>query len=133
MSVLCDLQYVSGFDKIAPLSLFVDFELTVLGGSTVDELFVALRCASIAAPVPKIRSLKVRKCARCNYEKTAHNLFVITCIRKHGNGVTILPALKRRKGLQVSNLARMLGQYHRYERHNNPNFPKTSFRCIFCL
>ena len=40
------------------LSLFVDFELVVLGRSTVDELFVALCCASIAAPIPKIHSLK---------------------------------------------------------------------------
>ena len=42
------------------LSLFVNFELVVLGGSTVDELFIALRCASIAAPVPKIRLLMIK-------------------------------------------------------------------------
>ena len=52
-------EYVSRFDKRARLSLFVNFELAVLVGSTVDELFVALWCASIAAPVPKIHSLKV--------------------------------------------------------------------------
>ena len=55
----CVLPYVSGFGKKAHLSLFVDFELAVLGGSTVDELFIALCCASIAAPVPEIHSLKV--------------------------------------------------------------------------
>ena len=51
---------MSGFDKRAHLSLFVDFELVVLSGSTVDELFIALCCAFIAAPVSKICSLKVR-------------------------------------------------------------------------
>ena len=52
-------MYVSGFDKMAHLSLFVDFELVALGGSTVDELFIALCCASITAPIPEICSLKV--------------------------------------------------------------------------
>ena len=63
------LPYVSSFDKKAHLLLFVDFELAVLGGSTVDKLFIALCCASIAAPVPEIHTLKVRKYTRCNYEK----------------------------------------------------------------
>ena len=40
-----------------------NFELVIQGGSTVDELFIALCCPSIAAPVPKIRLLKVRKYA----------------------------------------------------------------------
>ena len=65
--------------KWAHFSLFVDFESVVLGGST-DELFVALCCASIAAPVPKIHLFKVRKYARCNYEKTAHNPFIIVSV-----------------------------------------------------
>ena len=51
---------MSGFHKRVHLLLFVDFELAVLGVRTVDELFVTLRCASIAAPVPEIRSIKVR-------------------------------------------------------------------------
>ena len=34
---------VSELDKKAHFSLFVDFELVILGGSTVDELFVALQ------------------------------------------------------------------------------------------
>ena len=54
--------------------------LAVVGGSTVDELFIALCCTSIAAPVPEIYSLKVRKYAQCNYEKTAHNPSVIVSI-----------------------------------------------------
>ena len=54
--------YVSGFDKRAHLSIFVDFELVVLGGSTVDELFIALCCSSIAAPIPEI--------TRSKYENT---------------------------------------------------------------
>ena len=49
------MQTWSRFDKRTYLSLFVNFELVVLGGSTVDELFVALSCTSIAATVPKIR------------------------------------------------------------------------------
>ena len=53
--------YVSGFDKRAHLSLFVGFELVVLRGSTVDELFVALCCASITAPIPETCLLKVQK------------------------------------------------------------------------
>ena len=53
--------------------LKVDFKLVALSHSTVDGLSVALRCASIAASVPKIRLLKVRKYAQCNYEKTARN------------------------------------------------------------
>ena len=50
--------------------LFVNFELVVLGGSTEDELFVALCCTSMAASIAEIRSLKVQKHTRCNYEKT---------------------------------------------------------------
>ena len=42
----------------------------VLGGSTVDELSVALCCASIVAPVPEICLLKY---TWCDYEKAAHN------------------------------------------------------------
>ena len=72
--------YVSRFDKRAYLSLFINFELVVLGGSTVDELFIALCCTSITAPVPEIRSLKVRNYARCNYEKTAPNPSIIISI-----------------------------------------------------
>ena len=53
--------------------LKVNFELVVLSHSTVDGLSVVLCCASIAAPVPEIRLLKVRKYAQCNYEKTACN------------------------------------------------------------
>ena len=37
--------YVIGFDKRSHLSLFVNFKLAILGGSTVDELFIALCCA----------------------------------------------------------------------------------------
>ena len=44
---------MSGFDKKSHLSLFVDFELAVLGGATVDELCAALCCTSIAAPSPR--------------------------------------------------------------------------------
>ena len=62
-------QYVNRFAKRAHLLLFVDFELVVLGGSTVDELFIALCCTSISAPIPEIRSLNVQKYAR--------NLFII--------------------------------------------------------
>ena len=66
--------------KRAHLALFVDFELAVLGRSTVDELFIELCCASIAVPIPEICSLKVRKCARCKYEKMARNPTVIISI-----------------------------------------------------
>ena len=61
-----------GFDKRTNLSLFADCKLVVLCGSTVDELFVALCCTSVAAPVPEICSLEVRKYALCNYGKTTH-------------------------------------------------------------
>ena len=69
-----------GFDRRAHLSLFVNFEFAVLGGSTVDELFIALYCASIAAPVPKIHWLKVQNYSRCNYKKTASNPFIIVSV-----------------------------------------------------
>ena len=58
--------------------LFVDFELALLGGSTVDDLFIALCCVSIAAPIPEIHSQK--KYARCNYDKMARNPYVIISI-----------------------------------------------------
>ena len=58
------LKYVSGFEKREHFALKVDFELVVS---------VALCCASIAALVPELRSLKVQKYARCNYEETAHS------------------------------------------------------------
>ena len=64
---------MSGFEKRDHFALKIDFELVVLSHSTVDGVSVALCCASIAAPVPELRSLKVRKYARCNYEKTARN------------------------------------------------------------
>ena len=72
-----DWQYVRGLDRRAHLSLFVNFALVVLGGSTVDALFVILCCASIAASVPEIRSLKVQKYTPCNYEKMASNPSII--------------------------------------------------------
>ena len=52
--------YVSVFDKKAHWSLLVNFELAVLGGRTVDELSVALRCTSIAAPLPEICLLNMQ-------------------------------------------------------------------------
>ena len=72
--------YVSGSEKRDHFVLNVNFDLVVLSHSTVDGLSVALCCASIAAPVPKIRSLKVQKYARCNYEKAARNLSVIISV-----------------------------------------------------
>ena len=42
-----------------------NFELVVLGGSTVDELFVALCCISVAALIPKIHLRKVQKYTLC--------------------------------------------------------------------
>ena len=54
------VTFVNGFDRSAHLSLFVDFELAILSRSTVDEHFVALYCASIAASIPKICSLKYK-------------------------------------------------------------------------
>ena len=59
-SVCYNLSIVSRFDKRVHLSLFVDFELAILGGSTVDELFVALCFTSIAVPMPMIRWLKLQ-------------------------------------------------------------------------
>ena len=85
---------MSGSEKRDYFALKVDFGLVVLSHSTVDGLSVALCCLSIAAPVPKIRLLKVRKYTRCNYEKMARNLSVIIC--KHGDSITILPGLKHR-------------------------------------
>ena len=64
---------MSGSEKRDHFALKADFGLVVLSHSTVDGLSVALSCASIAAPVPEICSLKVRKYARCNYEKIARN------------------------------------------------------------
>ena len=66
-------SYVSGFEKRDHYALKIDFELVVLNHSTIDGVSVALRSASIAVPVPELRSLKLRKYARCNYEKTARN------------------------------------------------------------
>ena len=43
----------------------------------------------------------------------------LACICKHGDGITSLPGLKHRKGLGASNLARMLGLYHRCIRWSN--------------
>ena len=40
--------YVSGFEKRDQFAQIADFEQVVLGGSTVDELFIALCCTSIA-------------------------------------------------------------------------------------
>ena len=76
--LLCSTSYykspVTVFDDRYEEALkYIDFELVVLSHSTVDGLSVALCCTSIAAPVPELRSLKVRKYARCNYEKTARN------------------------------------------------------------
>ena len=68
---------MSGSEKRDHFALKVDFELVVLRHSTVDGLSFALCCASIAAPVPEIHSLKVQKYARYNYEKTARNHSVI--------------------------------------------------------
>ena len=63
------LTFVSGSEKKDHFALKVDFELVVPGHSTVNGLSVALCCASIAAPVPEIRLLKVQKYAWCNYKK----------------------------------------------------------------
>ena len=62
-------------------ALIADFELVVLGGSTVDELFFALCCALIAAPITEICSLKACKYAWYNYEKTARNPSVIISMK----------------------------------------------------
>ena len=61
LSQLCERILQKG-----PLVAIVDFELAALGGSTVDELFIAHCCASVAAPVPEIRSLKVWEYALYN-------------------------------------------------------------------
>ena len=71
---------MSGSEKRDHFALKVDFELVALSHSTVDGLSVALCCASTAAPIPEIRSLKVRKYARCNYEKMAHNPSIIISV-----------------------------------------------------
>ena len=72
---------MSRSEKRDHFALKFDFELVVLSHSTVDRLSVALCCASIAAPVPEIRSLKVRKYTRCNYEKTACHPSVIISVK----------------------------------------------------
>ena len=77
---VCERPYVSGSEKRDHFALNVDFKLVILSHSTVDGLSVAVCCTSIAAPVPKIRSLKVRKYAQCNYEKTARNPSVIISV-----------------------------------------------------
>ena len=69
---------MSGFKKRDQFAQIANFKLVVLGRSTVDELFLALSCASIAGPVPEIRSLKVQK--YCNYEKTACDPSVIMSV-----------------------------------------------------
>ena len=65
----------------------------VLGGSTVDELFIALCCASINS-CSRSRNMLAQsaKYAWHNYEKTACNLLFYIC--KHGDGITIFPDLK---------------------------------------
>ena len=103
---IVSLIFVSGFEKRDHFALKVNFKLVVQSHSTVDGLSVALCCTSIAAPVPELCSLKVRKYAWCKPSRF--------CICKHGDGVTSLLGLKHWKGLGVSNLAKMLGLYHRY-------------------
>ena len=66
---------MSGFEKRDHFALKVDFELVVLSHSTVDGYSVALCCASIAVPVPEIRSLKVRIYAPFDFEKMAFKHF----------------------------------------------------------
>ena len=65
----------------------------VLGGSTVDELFVALSCTSIAAPVPEIRLLKVRTYAQSIMRNDPQPSRYY--IHEHGDGVTILRGILR--------------------------------------
>ena len=52
---------VDRFEKGDHFALVVDFELVVLCKSTVDRLSAALCYTSMAAPVSKICSIKVRK------------------------------------------------------------------------
>ena len=58
INTLCCLIFVSGFEKGDHFALIINFELVVISHSTVDGLSVALCCASIATPVPELRSLK---------------------------------------------------------------------------
>ena len=46
--------HVSKYDHVSITALFVNFELVVLGGSTVDELSAALCFALIVVPILKI-------------------------------------------------------------------------------
>ena len=66
--------YVIGSEKRAHFAQFIDFELVALWQSTVNELSVALCCASIAAPVLEIRLLKLRKYAKRIIGKLALNI-----------------------------------------------------------
>ena len=58
-------KYVSRFEKRDYFALIVDFEVVVLCKGIVDELFVALCFASLAASVAEIHSLKVHNYTQC--------------------------------------------------------------------
>ena len=103
------------------MSLFDNFALYSNTGlrHSIDELFVAFCCASIAAPVLEICSLKVQNTSGAIVKRPVTFRYYI---HKHGNGIIILPGLRHRKRLLVSNLARMLGQYHGWERRKKFKF-----------
>ena len=100
--------YVSRFEKRGEFALNVNFGLVVLGGNTVDELSVALCYVSVAAPIPEIHSLNVQNTLGTIMRKWRITLLEVLYICQHGNGTFILPDLRCRKELWVSNLDRML-------------------------
>ena len=91
---------MSESEKRDHFALMVDFEVVRHG--TVDGLSVALFCTSIAAPVPEIRLLKVRKYAQCNCKKTARNLSIIILVNMAMcNYSSWLEAQERTRGFKL--------------------------------
>ena len=72
--ILLVFIYVTVFAKRDHLGANLDFEFCIQHESTLDELPVALYCASLASSVSEIRSFKVR-----NYE---HSVFMKTAFKR---------------------------------------------------
>ena len=83
------IRYVTVFAKRDHLGANLDFEFCIRRESTLDELPIALYCASLAGSVSEIRSLKVRNYEHSVFKKTAfkHLLPVNTAFCRVTNDV----------------------------------------------
>ena len=78
-------QYVTAFVKKDHLGANLDFEFCIRRESTLDELPVALYCASLAGSISEIHSLKVRDYEHSVFKKTVYkHLLQVSSQNKHG-------------------------------------------------